>query len=97
VTLRNDIFEGQVDFLQPFEQTCLAYQETFSGNPFVFEYSIINHVKDDDCPATTAICGLEAGLSSTLLASFDAHLASGSRAIDAGPQLARRKSTSTES
>ncbi|MGZ8830694.1 MAG: right-handed parallel beta-helix repeat-containing protein, partial [Thermoanaerobaculia bacterium] len=34
LTLRNDIFIGQTDYLQPFESTCLMYQENLSPNAF---------------------------------------------------------------
>lgn len=44
--LRNNIFQGQVDFLQPFEKTCLVYQETFPSDPFDMDYSLVNNVKD---------------------------------------------------
>lgn len=84
VTLRNNLFQGQVDFLQPFELTCLAYQETFDHNPFDFDYTLANNVKDDACPGGHAICGVAPGLVSVEMDSFDAHLLPGSPALDAG-------------
>jgi hypothetical protein len=60
--LRNNIFQGQVDFMQPFEDTCLVYQETFPADPIDVDYSMINHVKDDLCPGAHDQCGVEAGL-----------------------------------
>lgn len=82
--LRNNIFQGQTDFLQPFQRTCLIYQETFPANPFDADYSLVNGVKDDLCPGGHDRCGLGPGLASTTVDSFDAHLLPGSPAIDAG-------------
>jgi len=82
--LRNNIFQGQTDFLQPFERTCLVYQETFPANPFDVDYSLINGVKDDLCPGAHDICGVGLGLVSAAVDSFDAHLLASSPAINAG-------------
>jgi len=84
VTLRNNIFQGQVDFLQPFENTCLIYQETFPSDPFDVDYSIINQVKDDLCPGAHDQCGVAPSLVDTGTDTFDAHLLANSPAIDAG-------------
>ncbi len=84
VLLRNNIFHGQVDFLQPFENTCLIYQETFPFNPFDLDYSIVNNVKDSLCPGSRNQCGVAPGLVNTSVDAFDAHLLRGSPAIDAG-------------
>jgi len=83
VLLRNNIFQGQVDFWQPFENTCLIYQETFPTDPFDVDYSIINHVKDDLCPGAHDQCGVTPGLVNTGTDTFDAHLLSNSPAIGA--------------
>jgi hypothetical protein len=82
--LRNNIFQGQVDFLQPFENTCLIYQETFPADPFDMDYSVIADVKDDLCPGPHDICGVSPGLTSTTIDSFNAHLLENSLAIGAG-------------
>ena len=82
--LRNNIFQGQTDFLQPFERTCLIYQETFPATPFDADYSLVNGVKDDLGPGGHDRCGLGPGLASATVDSFDAHLLPGSPAIDAG-------------
>jgi hypothetical protein len=82
--LRNNIFQGQVDFLQPFENTCLVYQETFPQDPFDVDYSLVNAVKDDLCLGVHDQCGLDLGLVNPSLDAFDAHLLPGSPAIDAG-------------
>ena len=82
--LRNNIFQGQVDLLQPFENTCLVYQETFPADPFDVDYSIINNVKDNLCPGAHHQCGVAPGLVNTSVDAFDAHLLQNSPAIDAG-------------
>ncbi len=84
IRLRNNIFQGQTDFLQPTQDTCLVYEETFPGDPFDVDYSLIADVKDDSCPGPNDICGVPPGLASTAIDAFDAHLLSGSAAIDAG-------------
>lgn len=81
--LRNNIFQGQVDFLQPFENTCLVYQETFSADPFDVDYSLIVDVKDDLCPGAHDICDVPLGLVNAEVDSFDAHLLASSPAINA--------------
>lgn len=81
--IRNNIFQGQTDFLQPFEQTCLMYQETFPANPFDADYSVINNVKDAACPGAHDRCGVSPGLKNAALDSFDAHLLGTSPAINA--------------
>lgn len=82
--LRNNIFQGQVDFLQPFENSCLVYQETFPADPFDVDYSLIADVKDDLCPGAHDICDVPLGLVSAELDNFNAHLLASSPAIDAG-------------
>jgi hypothetical protein len=82
--LRNNIFQGYVDFLQPFENTCLIYQETFPADPFDMDYSVIADVKDDLCPGPHDICGVSPGLVDEGIDTFDAHLLENSPAIDAG-------------
>ena len=84
VLLRNNIFQGQVDFLQPFENTCLVYQETFPVDPFDVDYSIINDVKDNLCPGAHDQCGVAPGVVNAGTDTFDAHLLADSPAIDAG-------------
>ena len=84
VLLRNNLFQGQADFLQPFENTCLIYQETFPSDPFDLDYSVINSVKDDLCPGANDICGVPLGVTNSSIDSFDAHLLPGSPAVNAG-------------
>ncbi len=88
VILRNNIFQGQVDFLQPFEQTCLVYEETIPGNPFSLNYSLVNNVKDDACPGSNNLCGVSPGLVNLNIDSFNANLLSSSPAIDAANNAA---------
>ncbi|MBI5933762.1 MAG: right-handed parallel beta-helix repeat-containing protein [Chloroflexi bacterium] len=82
VMLRNNIFQGAADFLQPFEQTCLVYEETFPSDPFDVDYSLINNVKDDACPGAHDLCGLAPGLTSASIDSFNADLVAASPALD---------------
>ena len=82
VTLRNNIFHGAADFLQPFEQTCLVYEETFPSDPFDVDYSLINDVKDDACPGAHDLCGLAPGLTSASIDSFNPDLLPGSPALN---------------
>jgi hypothetical protein len=86
--LRNNIFQGQVDFLQPSENTCLVYQETFPSNPFDVDYSLVNGVKDDLCPGMHDICGVSPGLYSAAIDTFNANLIQNSPAIDAADNAA---------
>lgn len=85
VLLRNSIFQGQVDFLQPFENTCLAWAEALPGDPFAVDHLLIADVKDmpDPCPPAS-LCGAWLGLVGTAMDSFDAHLLPNSPAINAG-------------
>jgi hypothetical protein len=82
--LRNNIFQGQVDFLQLFESTCLIYEETFPNDPFDIDYSIVANVKNDLCPGSHDQCGVSTGVVNTGTDTFDAHLLAGSPAINAG-------------
>ncbi|MBI3961927.1 MAG: right-handed parallel beta-helix repeat-containing protein [Deinococcus sp.] len=84
ILLRNNIFMGYTDFLQPDDRACLAYEETFPRSPFDIDYSLIDGVKDDACPGPHDICGRPPGLVSTSIDSFDAHLLPTSPAIDKG-------------
>ena len=85
VLLRNNIFVGQVDFLQPDESTCLVYQETFPSNPFDLDYSIVIGAKDTPpCPGANDLCNTAPGLADSSIDAFDAHLLAGSPAINAG-------------
>jgi len=87
VHLRNNIFQGHTDFLQSFEDTCLAWPENFPHGEAVFDmdYSVITGTKDTPpCPGTHDLCGVSPGLVNASIDAFDAHLLSSSPAIDAG-------------
>jgi len=84
VLLRNNIFQGQTDFTQLWEQTCLVYEETFPANPFDVDYSVIADVKHDACPGSHDICDRPPGLTNTAIDAFDAYLVAGSPAINVG-------------
>lgn len=87
VTLRNNIFLGQTDFFQPWENTCLTYGEGFPVPPFDMDYSIITGVKDAPCPVGPHDLCQSPQLSNMTLAAFDARLRTNSPAIDAGMNL----------
>ena len=84
VLLRNNIFQGHTDFLQPDELTCLVYTETIPGEPFDMDYSIIDNVKDNPCPVGPHDICQPPGLVNTGVDSFNAHLLQNSPAINAG-------------
>jgi len=85
VRLRNNIFQGQTDYFQPFENTCLAWAENFSHDPFDIDYSLIIATKDTPpCPGPNDLCGISPGLVNPSIDAFDAHLLADSPAIDAG-------------
>jgi len=84
VRMRNNIFLGQTDFLQPFEQTCFVYWENFPANPVDTDYTIIHNVKETPCPVGDHDICQAPGLVNETLAHFDAHLRSDSPAINSG-------------
>jgi hypothetical protein len=84
VVVRNNIFQGHPDFLEPWENTCLTWSGGFPHDPFDIDYSVINDVKNDPCPGPHDICGVPPGLVNPSIDAFDAHLLPDSPAIDAG-------------
>ncbi|MEJ2555330.1 MAG: right-handed parallel beta-helix repeat-containing protein [Anaerolineae bacterium] len=84
VRLRNSIFQGQTDFLQPFENTCLIYTENFPHNPLDVDYSVIHNVKNNPCPVGSHDVCQAPGLVNPSIDAFNARLLSTSPAIDAG-------------
>jgi hypothetical protein len=85
VRMRNNIFVGAAEYLQPDEATCLAWPEGFSQNPFDMDYSLVFAAKDTPpCPGKHDLCGADPGLANASLEAFDAHLRPGSLAINAG-------------
>jgi hypothetical protein len=84
VTARNNLFIGQTDYLQPFESTCLMYQETFPGNPFDADYSLVIGAKDPTCPGSHDLCNQQPGVVNGTMAGFDGHLLQNSAAVNRG-------------
>ncbi len=84
VRMRNNIFLGQTDFLQPFEQTCFVYWENFPVDPVDTDYAILYNVKENPCPVGGHDICQAPGLANETLATFDAHLREDSPAINAG-------------
>jgi len=86
-TLRNNLFVGAADFLQPEELTCLLWAEGLPGNPFDADYNLVSGVKDEACPGAHDLCNVSPGLVNPALDAFDAHLLPTSPAIDAGAAI----------
>lgn len=84
ITLRNNLFQGQPDYITPGERVCLCYPVGFDVEPCDFQASAIARVKDDACPGSAALCLADLGLASSALDAFDPHLLPGSALIDAG-------------
>jgi len=84
ITLRNNLFQGQPDFVTAGERVCLFYPVGFDVDPFDAQASAIAGVKDDDCPGSGALCMADLGLVSSALDAFDPHLLPNSPMIDAG-------------
>ena len=84
VLLRNSIFQGNPEFGQTEDTTCLVWHG-LGHDPFVYDHDIITGVKNgpDPCP-TNSLCDVAPGLVSPAIGAFDAHLLSDSLAIDAG-------------
>jgi hypothetical protein len=85
VTLRNNIFVGNAEYLSPGDTSAMLYSERYPGNPFDADYSLAYGVKAGTCPgATHDLCDTAPGVLDATLSSFDAHLTSTSLAINAG-------------
>jgi hypothetical protein len=84
INLRNNLFQGQPDYITPGERVCLFYPVGFDVDPFDVKASAIASVKDDDCPGSGALCMTDLGLVSSALDAFDPHLLPDSPMIDAG-------------
>ena len=81
---RNNIFVGDTDFLQPFENSCFAYNDGCPGNPLAQDYGIIYNVKNNPCPVGTNDLCSDPLLVSSSGSTFDARLTASSPAIDSG-------------
>lgn len=81
----NDLFNGDVDWRQPWENTCLYWvDEGMPQDPASFASNLFWRLKDDPCPGPGAICGQDPRLADAALASFDPGLLAASPARDAG-------------
>jgi len=83
--IRNSIFDGRTDFFQQ-DDTCLYWYDdsVLPTDPVDFDYNLSLHVKDDVCPGLHSLCDQDPLLRDAALSSYDAHLETGSPAIDAG-------------
>jgi hypothetical protein len=84
ITLLNNLFQGQPDYITPGERVCLFYPVGFETDPFDAQASAVANVKEDACPGSTALCMADLGLASSILDAFDPHLLPGSPLVDAG-------------
>lgn len=90
--MKNVLFQGQKVFWSPGDDTCFAWYDDESSppmpaNPIEVQYSLINGVRYDNvvpCPGGNNLCDVAAGLVNSTIDRFDAHLAAGSAAINAG-------------
>jgi hypothetical protein len=84
ILLRNTIFQGNPEFGQPGDTTCLTWYGT-AHDPFTIDHAIISEVKGtpDPCP-TDSLCDTSPGLVDSDIDTFDAHPLASSPAIDAG-------------
>lgn len=84
IMLRNTLFQGNPEFGQTGDTTCLAWYGT-AHDPFTIDHAIVNGLKHDlgSCPANS-LCGVAPGVVNDSIDAFDAHLLPDSPAIDAG-------------
>lgn len=81
---RNNVFVGDVDFLQPFELACFAYNNGCPVNPLDQDRGIIFNVKNNPCPVGPGDLCSNPLLTNQAGDSFDAMPLSGSPALDTG-------------
>jgi hypothetical protein len=83
---RNNIFLGQTDFAQPFENSCLIWvgESGFPHDPLDVDYSLVERVKAETCRlGRNDLCQLP-GVMNLDVDAFDARLNSDSPAVNAG-------------
>ncbi|MBI4952076.1 MAG: hypothetical protein HY908_08585 [Myxococcales bacterium] len=80
---RNNIYLGDTDFLQPFERSCLFYADC-PGPAFEQDHDVVFDVKDGFCPTGAANLCEDPALANPDPVAFDAHLQTGSPALDSG-------------
>ncbi len=83
VVLRNNIFIGHQEFLDPNDQTCFVYTEGFPQHPVDIGYSIVYHTKGA-CPPGDHVQCQDPLVQEGDENAFDGRLRAGSPAIDAG-------------
>ncbi|NNK92470.1 MAG: right-handed parallel beta-helix repeat-containing protein [Acidimicrobiia bacterium] len=83
VVVRNTILLGNPEFGGHGDVTCLAWS-AFDRDPFDFDHVIIDGVKTDRLCPPASRCDAGTAVVDASLDVFDAHLGSGSIAIDAG-------------
>jgi len=86
LTIRNTVFDGKQDFMQPWERSCLYWYDTsvLPTDPLDFDYNLVFGVKDDVCPGTHSVCGEDPLLFDGTMGTYDARLSSGSPSIGEG-------------
>ena len=84
IALRNNLFQGQPDYITPGERVCLFYPVGFEADPFDAQASAVASIKEDACPGSAALCAADLGLVSSALDAFDPQLLRDSLLIDAG-------------
>jgi hypothetical protein len=84
IHLRNAVFQGHPEFGGGGDTTCLAWTD-MAADLFTIDHAIIDGLKGtpDPCPADS-LCGVPPGVVDASIDGFDAHLAQGSPAVDAG-------------
>lgn len=84
VLLRNDIFQGNPEFLGGGDTTCLNWSN-IEHDPITIDHAIINGVKNlpDPCPSDSQ-CDVSPGLVNESIDTFDGHLLETSPAVDRG-------------
>lgn len=86
VSVRNVLFDGNTDWRQPWENVCLEWYDDslLPRNPFDMEHNLVWKAKGNPCPGHENACGKDPKVTNHLLGAYDAHLRSGSPAINRG-------------
>jgi hypothetical protein len=86
VKVRNTLFAGDIDWGQPWENTCLYWhdEQALSTDPVDLDWNLVWRTKDDPCPGAHDVCGQDPLLKDASLSRFDGRLMAGSPAIDRG-------------
>ncbi len=84
ISMLNNVFQGQDQYLYPGEKSCLALTEGCPVDPLYIDYSLIGDVRNDSCPGANDLCADVLGLADSRIRRFDAHLTSKSPALNSG-------------